>query len=417
MARLKVLICGGGIAGNAVAFWLSKMGHDVTLIERFPNLRSTGLQLDLRGHGIEVLRRMGLEQEFRNKTVNEQGLKLVDKNGKTRAYFPANRTGKGVQSFTTDFEIMRGDFVQLLHDAAKDKVKYVFGVTIESLKQHDSSVEVSFSDGRIDSFDLLIGADGQGSRTRKVMLGPNIPDRIHFLGQYMGYFTYPKEIREREQYVATTYLATGRRGLMVRRHNPHQVQVYMSCDSDRLRSVARGNVEQEKIVLAEIFEGAGWQTPEILKALEIADDFYLERPGVVKLDSWSKGRVALVGDAAYCPTANTGMGTTSSLVGAYILAGEIASCCGESSSGQNIQNAFSEYERKFRPFMDQVQREIAEEQHDWFMPTKPFGIAVLNFLVGVAASLRLDLLGRFVLREKVKNWALPDYSALRCGLS
>ena len=116
-------------------------------------------------------------------------------------------------------------------------------------------------------------------------------------------------------------------------------------------------MEEEKAVLAEIFEGAGWQTPEILKALEVADDFYLERPGVVKLDSWSEGRVVLVGDAAYCPTANTSMGTTSSLVGAYILAGEIASCCEESFSTETIQNTAAKdgaegYQMQYEALLD-----------------------------------------------------------------
>ena len=100
MVRLKILISGGGIAGNAVAFWLSKLGHDVTVIERFPNLRATGLQIDLRGHGIEVLRPMGLEEAFRSKIVPEQGLQVVDKSGRRRAYFPANKSGQGPQSFT-----------------------------------------------------------------------------------------------------------------------------------------------------------------------------------------------------------------------------------------------------------------------------------------------------------------------------
>lgn len=415
MINLKILICGGGIAGNAVAFWLSKLGHDVTLIERLPSLRSTGLQLDLRGHGVEVMRRMGLEQAFRAKTVNEQGLQIVDRTGKVRAYFPANRTGKGLQSFTTDFEIMRGDFVQILYNATREKAKYVFGISVESFEQYESSVEVLFSDGKRDRFDLLVGADGQGSHTRRMMLGPGKPDPIHFLGQYMGYFTIPRDIQEGEEYIATSYVAPGKRFLLTRRHNPHQVQVYMSCDSTRLKNITRGDVEKEKEAMAEIFLGAGWQTPQILEALKLADDFYLERPGVVRLDTWSNCRVVLVGDAAYCPTANTGMGTTSSLVGAYILAGEIAKHCGNSGTKDDLPTALSAYERKFRPFMDQVQHAVAEDSHDWMMPTGTIGIAILNFVVGIAAFLRLDILGRFVLREDVKNWALPDYNEMVCG--
>ena len=186
----------------------------------------------------------------------------------------------------------------------------------------------------------------------------------------------------------------------------------MSCDSVELKDIPRGDVESEKKALDSIFQGAGWRTPEFLKALKDADDFYLERPGVVKLDSWSSGRVVLVGDAAYCPTANTGMGTTSSLVGAYILAGELAVHCGGSQTEHDLATAFSAYEEKFRPFMNQVQQGIAEDQYDWMMPTRPLAIGVLNLVVGVAAFLRLDILSKFVLREEVKNWTLPEYNMM-----
>lgn len=107
------------------------------------------------------------------------------------------------------------------------------------------------------------------------------------------------------------------------------------------------------------------------------------------------------------------MGTTSSLVGAYILAGEIAKYCWHSETSNDLSDALSAYEQKFRPFMDQVQHAIAEEEHNWMMPTTPFGIAVLHFVVGMASFFRLDILGRFILRENVKNWVLPDYPELR----
>lgn len=106
MAALKVLISGGGISGPALAFWLSKLGHDVTIVERFSCLRASGQQVDLRGHGIQTLKRMGLERAFRSKAVNETGLQFVDSSGRQKAFFPVNRTGSGLQSLTTDFEIM-----------------------------------------------------------------------------------------------------------------------------------------------------------------------------------------------------------------------------------------------------------------------------------------------------------------------
>lgn len=154
MARLKVLICGGGIAGNALAYWLTKSNHDVTVVERYPDLRVTGLQVDLRGPGIEVLKRMGLNEGFRAHAAKEEGMRMVASSGRELAYFPANKSGKGAQSFTSDYEVMRGDLTRLLHGASKAKV--LFGTSIESYEDKADCVEVVFSDGRTEQFDLCV---------------------------------------------------------------------------------------------------------------------------------------------------------------------------------------------------------------------------------------------------------------------
>lgn len=154
MARLKVLICGAGVAGNALASWLTKADHDVTVVERYPDLRVTGLQVDLRGPGIEVLKKMGLDEGFRAHAAKEQGLQVVSSSGRQWAYFPANKSGEGPQSFTSDYEIMRGDLTRLLYGASKAKV--LFGISLESYEDKGDSVEVLFSDGRTEQFDLYV---------------------------------------------------------------------------------------------------------------------------------------------------------------------------------------------------------------------------------------------------------------------
>jgi 2-polyprenyl-6-methoxyphenol hydroxylase-like FAD-dependent oxidoreductase len=446
---MRVLINGGGIAGNALAFWLSKLGHDVTVVERFPGLRATGLQVDLRGYGIEVMKRyvvdfitqksrcirygsalgrswlirrhsMGIEQAFRSKLAPEQGIQIVDKSGKRQAFFPVNRSGKGMQNFTTEFEIMRGDLCRLLYDTAKSRVKYVFSRSVENFEEKRNLLEVRFTDGTTDQFDLLVGADGQYSQIRRLMLGADTPDALHPLnGLYVAYFTMPRAIQESEDYIATSYIAPGRRGIMTRRHNPHEIQVYLGCttDSEKLKNARRGDITKEKETLAEIFEGAGWQTEEIVNSMMKADDFYCERLGLVKLKFWTKGHVALVGDAAYCPTANTGMGTTSGIVGAYILAGEIGRHCAnpngedgdiKADTIDGLAKAFKAYEEKFRPFMDQVQKGVSENTS---YPSSAFSIAVMNRLLGIASFLKINV-GKWMLKEDVKGWNLPDYREL-----
>ena len=211
---------------------------------------------------------------------------------------------------------------------------------------------------------------------------------------------------------------------MTRRHSPDEIQVYLGCepDSERLKSAHREDVKEQKEALAEIFQGAGWHTEEILKSLKETDAFYCEHLGIVKLDSWSQVRVALVGDAGYCPSVNTGMGTTSGIVGAYILAGEIGRHCGRSNSedpeggkdtNEGLATALQAYERKFRPFMNQVQKGVLKDQDSWdMMPSTPFGIAILNCLMGLVSFLRLDVFGKYILRENVKGWDLPDYEEM-----
>ncbi|KAJ4157066.1 hypothetical protein NW754_008708 [Fusarium falciforme] len=417
MAQPKVLICGAGIAGQALAFWLSKSHFHVTVIERFPVLRSTGLQLDLRGLGIEVMKRMGLEEAFRAKSVREQGLEIVDTYDKRWAYFPANKSGKGLQGFTTDFEIMRKDLCEILHEATKNRVKYTFGTTIESFTQHDDVVDVTFSDGEKYQFDIVVGADGQASRTRKAMLGSDAEDPTHYLGAYIAYFTIPQPVEKGKDYNARFYLATEKRFIFTRRNEDSRVQIYMACKSDAewMKDIRKGDTEREKQAFLEIFKRAGWETDAILKEMMETDDFYCERLGVVQLDAWSDGRVALVGDAAFCPSASTGMGTTSSMVGAYVLAGELEKHCRESGK-DGIPTALKAYDETFRPFMNQVQHGLTQGDSFWGrLPTSSFGVTVANVFMWLAMLLRLDVIGKRVLREDVGTWKLPDYERMVKG--
>ncbi|KAL6411010.1 Aromatic-ring hydroxylase-like [Ilyonectria robusta] len=419
MAPLKVLVCGGGISGPAIAFWLSKLGHDVTVVERFPSLRATGQQLDLRGPGIQVMKRMGLEEIFRSKGVSEKGMQFVDDYGKRKAFFPVNQSGKGLQSFTTDFEIMRGDLCRILYSVTEDRVKYIFGVYLDGFEQDEDSdsVRVKFSDGKEDQFDLLIGADGQGSRTRRMMLGPNGPDPFHSLGISIAYFTIPRE--EGDDYMSTLYNIPGKRFVFTRRHAPDTIQAYLGYAnvSDELEKVRKRDIKEQKRVWAKLFDDGAWKTPRIIREMQnetTAKDFYSQEVGQVKLDSWSRGRVVLVGDAAYCPSPATGMGTTSGLVGAYVLAGEIAKHCGPSGSSNSLENplstALKAYDDRFRPFMDQVHT-LGPGMPGRAIPETRWGIYVMHLVLWLSTLLGIDAVAQWFLREQ-NVWDLPDYAEL-----
>ncbi|KAL3458096.1 hypothetical protein BJX64DRAFT_235337 [Aspergillus heterothallicus] len=424
---LKVLISGAGIAGTALAFWLSKLKHNVTVVERHPCLRTTGLQVDLRGPGIDVLRRMGLEEAFRAVSVPEQGLRLVDRKGKSWGYFGANRSGEGLQSFTTDFEIMRADLCRLLYGASagREGVEYVFGVHVTEVKEgkEERGVDVVFSNGKTERFDLVVGADGLWSNMRRMVMRGEHDDAAanpgyYPLGVFAAYGTIQQERRQGEGYEATAFMAPGNRGIMMRRHEPDRYQAYAFCrlDEASFRETKRGDTDREKKSLSEVFDGAGWESKQIIQGLVESEDFYTERMGVVKLDSWSRGRVVLVGDAAYCQSAMTGMGTTSGMVGSYILAGEIARHCSESGASipeKSIMAAFQGYEQKLRPYVEQVQKGLTDKENymDNF-PSSTIGIALVYYAFWIASLLRLDIVTRWVLREDTKGWKLPDYPEL-----
>lgn len=268
----------------------------------------------------------------------------------------------------------------------------------------------------------LVGADGQWSRTRNMMIGHDTPDPMHFLRHniYIGYFTIPKEMKPGDKYDATMFLAPGGRVVMQRRSEPGKIQVYFQvmkgAVTKQLAQAHRGGVAGEKAALAEIFRGAGWKVDEFLKGLEESDDFYMERLGVVKLDSWSRGRVALVGDAAHCPSAATGMGTTSAMVGAYILAGEIERHCGDGRAGgkDGLAVALKEYDRKLRPFITKVQEGVVEGSRIFdLVPTSWLGIALLNVILKLVTLLRLMSIAGWVFGEnKEEEWKLPEYEEL-----
>ncbi|KAF2739229.1 FAD/NAD(P)-binding domain-containing protein [Polyplosphaeria fusca] len=417
----KILVLGAGIAGPALAFFLSssKVFRSITVIERSPTLRTAGLQLDLRGPGIDVLKRMGLEPKFRSHAAPELGLQVVDKHGKRRAFFPANKSGSGSQSFTSEYEIMRADFSRILVESGKERgVIYRFGVEMKGFEEKDDQVDVRFSDGTTEKFDLVVGADGVWSATRKMMLGSSASAVVHPLsGMYVAYFTIPRPIQKEDEYLATLYMAPGKRGLMTRRQSPDKLMVYAGgkSDSEAFKNISHGDVEKEKEFLATFLKGAGWQTDEVVDGMMKTEEFYCERLALIKMNSWSRGRVTLVGDAAYCPTVNTGMGTTCAIVGAYVLAGEIVTHLGNgkrgTEAGHDLSGALETYEKKLKPFITEIQKGVDDRPDNGMLPSSAFAITIMHWVLGIASYLNIDV-GKWMVKGEVKGWNLPEYPEL-----
>lgn len=404
---LKILICGGGCAGPALAYWLASTGHNVTIIERFPYLRATGAQVDLRGQGIEVVKRMGLLQEVHKKLVDELGVSFVNEQGIPQATIMANTSGVGAQSLTSEYEIMRGDMVKILYDATKDNVKYIFGKTIERFEQDEKQVLVTFSDGTSDTFDILVGADGQGSNIRKSILSANSPSPYLKLGIHMAYWFIPRI--DGDTNIRETYNAPGGRMIMRRSHNSSETQVYFVLreNSVEASSIHRASLEQQKQFWIKKFQDAGWQTNRFIEGMRTTEYFYSQEVVQVKIKSWSKGRVVLIGDAAHCASPYSGMGVSGSLIGAYVLAGEI------NKNPGNLSLAFENYEKVMRPFVKEIQN-IKPSLLRLGIPKTQWGINLFYNVTKLALSLCIpELIAKFSSGDRDGSWRLPEYENLR----
>lgn len=406
---LKVLVCGGGIAGQAVAYWLARGGHEVVVVERHPELRATGAQIDLRGQGIDAIARMGLLEEVRGSLVHEPGVAFVDGRGRRWGTVLANTSGKGRQTMTSEYEIMRGDLVRILHEATRDGARYVFGASVEGFEQNADRVLAHFSDGSSEEFDILIGADGQGSRVRRAIL-PAGADPYRPVGIHMAYWFIPRD--ETDSDLRETYNAPGRRMIMRRSHNSTETQVYFELwdESEEAAAIHRRPVDDQKRFWAERFRDAGWQTERFLAGMWNADFFYSQEVTQVRVDAWAKGRVALVGDAGYCPSPYSGMGTSAGLVGAYVLAGEISRNPGD------IPAAFANYQAALQPFVDTVQAEVNPKLLRVGFPKGKAGIYGLRTFGAVGGFLRLpEIAARFAKEDRGGDWPLPEYPELTAG--
>lgn len=425
MTALKVLISGGGIAGPALAYWLSLTGAKITLIERSRAIRLGGQQIDIRSpQAIELAKRMGILERIRAAGVNELGMQLVDCNGRSTAFFPVAPKGSRAQSFTSEFEIMRGELVKILYGLTDDNrnVKRRFGVSIDSFTQDCESspkgrVHVRFDNGKRDQFDLVVGADGIGSKTREVMLGPgyDVSDLRRQLGGYVGYFSIPSD-PEKDEYKATFCHLPGSRVIGSRKDCDELLRVYILLRGDIASldaALESGDQARLKGAIADLYQSNAWQCNRFLEALPTADDLYCTRIEQVQLPEgqWSKGRVALLGDAA-CGHTASGYGCASSLLGAYFLAGELATSQKKNKSSPTaaVMQGVRNYEKNFRPIATALQK-----GNPWLdkmlFPRKKMGIWFLHQCANVASRLQLDqATGR---DKETADWQLPCYPELQ----
>lgn len=390
---MKVLISGAGVAGPSFAYWMKRAGHDVTLIESAPSFRTGGYLIDFWGLGYTVAERMGVVEDIRKVGYQIENVRAVGADGRARATLGVG----AIRSATADryTSVARGDLAATIYRAVENDIETIYSTTVTSIDNRPDGVSLTLTGSAARDFDMVIGADGLHSTVRNLVFGPE-SHYAHYLGCQVAAYVIDG-YRPRDELVYVTHNLPGR-----------QVGRF-SMDGDRtlvlfiFRSSAPrmpDSLDDGKALLRSHFTDAGWEVPDLLAALDDVDDLYLDVVSQIRMDRWSAGRVALIGDAAACVSLLAGEGTGLALVESYVLAGELA------RAGNDLPQAFAAYESRLRSFIERKQAG-ATRFLSFFAARTDFGIWLRN--LGVRA-MNLPFVGDLVMTRALRDDIdLPDY--------
>lgn len=384
-----VLVSGASIAGPALAYWLGHHGFRPTVVEIAPALRTGGNAVDYRGPvHLGLLERMGVLDRLREVQTGGTAMRFVDEHGRTLMEMPADFAGG-------DLEVLRGDLSRVLCEASGDRTEWIFGDTITALDESAAGVDVTFRSGSRRTFDLVVGADGVHSTVRRLAFGPE-RDYVRHLGYYVAGWELPGELgpgRDTLHYnVPGRLAAIGGDKAFVAFSSPDEIAY------DRRDHAA------QKRILRDRFAGLGWEVPRMLAALDDATDLYFDQICRVDVRQWSRGRIALVGDAASGATIG-GMGNGTAVVAAYALAGELAAAGGDHTV------AFPRYEALVGDFARRAQQG-GETTGRFLAPRTARGIRMRNWLHNRAWFLGLTMK---ITGDRSSRIDLPAYTGLNAA--
>jgi 2-polyprenyl-6-methoxyphenol hydroxylase-like FAD-dependent oxidoreductase len=393
---MDILISGAGIAGLTTAYWLWRYGFNPTIVERAGSLVTGGYKIDVRGTALEVLRQMGAFDVTVSSSTQMQGAMLVDRDGNIINELSGDQFGHRVGG---DLEIVRGTLCEILLTRATD-VDVIYGDVIESITQSSDGVDVTFRTADARRFDLVIGADGLHSNVRQLVFGDE-SQFLRDLGMYLCVYSVPNYLqldRTEMQYSEVGRVAA----IWSTRDDPNAKACFGFAKRDR--HVDLHDRTQQEAALRALYAGIGWEVPRLLELMPKATDWYFDVAAQVDLAKWARDRVTLVGDAGYCASPMSGQGSSLALIGAYVLAGELAAASGDH------RTAFAEYDRVLRPFVNANQQ---------------LGIQSASFMTQEPAAAPVELSGREIesvidsstqrITEAANAITLKDYSAYRAA--
>jgi len=346
--KKQVLISGASFAGLTLAYWLNKFGGDklkITVVEIGKELRKGGSPIDVRGEALNVVKEMGIYEKIKAKEFVHDS-EIVNAKNETLVNFSIN----DFDEYRGDIEINRFDLAEILYETVpKNEVEFLFGNSIETLIQREDSVEVTFENGGQRNYDLVFGADGTHSIVRKLVFGDE-ENFSKFFGVYYAFAEANHIHTGRDKDTGIIYREVGKQAVLYQFQN--SVNAILMFLSPKLNWDYR-NREQQKQILKENFSNnTNWKIQEMLDAMLHADNLFFDEVCQIHMPTWTKGRVALVGDAAYAPSFFTGMGTTLAILGAKKVVDALLSSNGDYNA------AFTEYNETYRPFVESIQARL-----------------------------------------------------------
>lgn len=390
----KILISGAGVAGPTLAWWLHHFGLEPTIVEIAPQFRTGGYMVDFWGKGFDLVDRMGLLPEVRSKGYNIREVRFVHAGGSRAGGFSTDGFSRATGGRFTS--LPRSDLADIIWRAVPSSVETRFGDQVTQIEQLGDAVRVQFANSSAESFDFVIGADGLHSKVRELIFGPEKKFET-FLGYAFAAFT----VTGYEPRTPDTYVGHGVPGR-------HASRVSMRDDRTLVLFIWRDHTpalpltdEERRALLKNRFSGMGWETDRMLDALDSANDLYMDSISQIHLPRWSDGRIALVGDAAWAPSFLAGEGCGLGIIGAYVLAGELAR-----SGGEPV--AFDRYESRLREFIEAKQKKAARFGGA-FCPSTRFGLILRNW---IANLLNIRPIANLALSSELRDdIRIPDYAA------
>ncbi|SEA68712.1 FAD-dependent monooxygenase [Paenibacillus sp. 276b] len=348
--KKNILVSGASFAGISTAYWMKQFGYNVTVVEIAEGLKKGGTPVNIRENTADIAKRMGLLDQIQSNKIDMELMEFKNSDDVTE------RVEIREQLAEDEYEIERDVLLDIMFEVVQDDVEFIFGDSITSLKEESNGVEVVFKGGQKRSYDLVFGCDGIHSAVRKLYFGEEA-EFSHFLKTYFS-ITIVDKLLIREN-TTQMYNEPGK-AVMLNSYN-NKTDIVLCFSSEKELPYDYRNEEQQRDIILNQFSGLGWRTPELLEEVKNSKTFYFDKLCQMKMPSWTKGRVALVGDAGYCASPAAGMGGSLAIDGAAALADAFQKNHG------NYELAFQEYNQSFRPFIEEVQAN-AEMMVDFLVP-------------------------------------------------